>query len=79
MEQKGEVMHPSMESGVRLFLVGIVMWVAGFAVGEIPGAVTIWKFAGVQYSLSSRYIAVALGLLAEVPIVVGIWKYYKRR
>ena len=36
MEQKGEVMHPSMESGVRLFLVGIVMWVAGFAVGEIP-------------------------------------------
>jgi len=78
LEQKGQVMTDRRTSGVILFLVGMLMLVAGIAVEE-SGNVTIFQLAGVHYSLPGCYIGAALNLLAEVPIVVGLWKYFKRR
>jgi len=65
-------------SGVILLLIGMLMFVAGIAVEE-SGNITIFQFAGVHYSLAGWYIGSALCLVAEVPIVVGLWKYFKRR
>ena len=78
MEQKGQVMTDRRTSGVILFLVGMLMLVAGIAVEE-SGNVTIFQLAGVHYGLPGWYIGGALSMLAEVPIVVGLWKYFKRR
>jgi len=78
LEQKEQVMTNRRMSGVILFLIGMLMFLGGIAAEE-SGNITIFQFASVHYSLAGCYIGSALSLVAEVPIVVGLWKYFKPR
>jgi hypothetical protein len=77
MTEREKITSSNKTRGIILMLIGIILVLAGDSIAQ-NADITILKLATIQWSIPGWDLGVALFIAAEIPIILGLWKYFKR-